>query len=113
MKNLLFILSFLILLGCQQENKTKLIGTETIQGKLSFKREVNVGVKYSRYEYYLYVQNPTVTRTIEVDFEAYNKYKIGDPVLLIIQKFEIPCEEKKNDDWKKPKINYHQINLHN
>lgn len=107
MKHLLFILSFLILLGCQKDKMTK-ISTETLQGKISFKEE------YGKYRHYiLYVQNPTNTRIVEVDGDTYDKYKLGDSILLVVEKYQIPCEGKKNDDWKKPKINYHQINLHN
>lgn len=61
--------------------------------------------------YCLYIQTPTRTRSVEVSSQVFDEYKIGDSILLIIEKYQIPCQEKKNNDWKKPKINFHQINL--
>lgn len=109
MRKIFYLFSVIfMLLSCKEE--PVYLGSESIKGKVSYKKQDK---EYSAYYYgnVIYVQTETQTRKIEVGSDAYDNYKVGDPILLIIEKYQIPCEEKKNEDWKKPKINYHQINL--
>lgn len=84
MKNILIILSILILSSCNDEYKY--IGQEIIDGKVSATTGGHSGkiVTYPK----IWVQNATQTKKVEIPFEYENKWKVGDSCLLIIEKYE-------------------------
>lgn len=92
MKNLILLITSLVLLSCTQP-KYKSIGQEIIDGKVSAIKE---GIPYSRgsgNSPKIWVQNATETKEVEIPFEYEGRWKVGDSCLLIIEKYEIIKEE--------------------
>lgn len=93
MKTTIKILLILALLfsSCAEEKLVPL-STEEIEGVVSYKEvyyytEKIYGIRV--FSYYLYIQSPTNTISIEVTPQTHEKYKIGDSISVIIQKYKV------------------------
>lgn len=81
MKNLLFILLTLFLFSCS--HKKEVYETEFKTYIISHK-EGNKPLD----NHYLYLQTPISTEKIEVTYNTYNEYQVGDTIQVMIKYWE-------------------------
>jgi hypothetical protein len=72
------------LISCQ--NDYSFVIGQTIYGKISYFEE-GVSGRMPTFPV-VYIQTPTKTYKLEVGFENQGKFKVGDSILLVVQKFK-------------------------
>lgn len=84
MKKLILLLS-IALISCTESEYQK-IGVEIIDGRVSSMEKEN-----GRYHnsYYIWVQSPKETKIIQIPEEYANRWKVGDNIVVIIEKYQV------------------------
>lgn len=77
---------FLLFLTSCSDKELELINTQVVKGIVSAKDPGHVG-RIATWPI-IYVQNNKQTKIISIPFQNENDYKIGDSVILIIQKYK-------------------------
>jgi hypothetical protein len=90
MKKLLVLTLMTLLFSCDEQYTH--IGQEIIDGKISAVKEGYPGRRATLPK--IWVQTTTTTKEVKIPFRYYEKWKVGDSCLLIIEKYkEIPKEK--------------------
>ena len=88
MKKLLTILTLILIVGCGSNDNYKLASQEIIEGVVS-KTDDGIRGGYGRLTHNpkVWVQTPESTTIIELPFSHREKWKVGDSITLIKQKY--------------------------
>lgn len=88
MKKLLTILTLILIVGCGSNDNSKLTSQEIIEGVVS---KTFSGTKggYGRITHNpkVWVQTPESTTSIKLPFSYREKWKVGDSITIIVQKY--------------------------
>lgn len=95
MKRILVMLTLILIVGCSSNESYKLASQEIIEGVVS---KTYSGMKggYGRptYNPKVWVQTPESTTPIELPFSHGEKWKVGDSITIIIQKYTTQKQTK-------------------
>lgn len=86
MKKLVLALTILGLVSCGPSGQYELEAQEILNGVVSAKKRGNRSA-YNSFSPTIWVQTPTSTKKLSIPFEYETKWKVGDSITIVVQKY--------------------------